>query len=188
MFTGFITGLLAWQILLFLKVSGYNWAWLVVLVPILWIIGVNLGYLLGRAMSFFNQFGKFAAIGFTNAAIDFGVLNLLIHLSGATEGLGYGVLKAASFIVAVIPSYFFNKYWAFWSPVMSGASAREFFKFLGVAVTAIIVNTIVATLIASLVNPMFGLSPEQWANVAAAAGSAVALIFSFLGFKVAVFK
>ncbi|HEY4520595.1 MAG TPA: GtrA family protein [Candidatus Paceibacterota bacterium] len=190
-FTGLITGILVWRIFLFLNVPEFRditWSWLIIIIPILWIVGVNLGYFLGRLFSFFNQFGKFAAIGFTNAAIDFGVLNLLIHSTGTTEGFWYGVFKAVSFLAAVIPSYFWNKYWAFWSPGIMPASLKEFLKFLGVAVSAILVNSISATVIATFIDPALGFTPTAWANVAAAAGSALALIFSFAGFKVAVFK
>ena len=76
--TGLITGVIAWQIFDFLgadifdklrvnilfhlfglpnhHVSGI---WLMLLVPILWILGVLLGYFLGQWLNFFNQFGFF---------------------------------------------------------------------------------------------------------------------------------
>ena len=78
--TGLLTGFLAWKIFIFLELPefvGISYAWLTVLIPILWILGVNLGYFLGQWLGFFDQFGKFSAIGFTNAAVDFGVLNIL---------------------------------------------------------------------------------------------------------------
>jgi hypothetical protein len=50
------------------------------------------------------------------------------------------------------------------------------------------VNTGTASLVVNFVHPVFGLSNAAWANVGAVCGSAVALIFSFTGFKVAVFK
>src|SRR3989344_992981 len=82
-------------------------------VPVLWILGVNLGYFLGRWVVFFNQFGKFAAVGFTNAAVDFGILNLLIAYYGIVSGLGFSLFKATSFVVAVAHSYLWNKFWVF---------------------------------------------------------------------------
>lgn len=187
--TGLITGFFAWRILDFLNAPefyGINWSLLVIIVPILWIIGVNLGYFLGKWLPFFNQFGKFTAIGFTNAAIDFGALNLLIALSGIAAGIWYSVFKAASFLAAVIPSYFWNKYWAFES--RKGGGVVEFGKFMSVSVLAILVNNIVASFVVNYTDPFLGMSPEAWANIGAIAGSGAALVFSFLGFKKAVFK
>ena len=188
--TGLITGVIAWRIFEFLKVpefSSISWGILVIAAPILWILGVRLGYLLGKWFAFFSQFGKFAAIGFTNAAVDFGVLNLLIFGTGVTDGGWYVAIKATSFIAAVIPSYFWNKFWAFYSKG-SSAAGFEFAKFISVAVAAIFVNTGISSLVVNFVDPMLGMNAEQWANMAAVVGSGFALIFSFLGFKLAVFK
>lgn len=186
--TGLITGSIAWRIFDFLNIRSFDSARLVFLLPVLWVLGVLLGYLLGQWLSFFSQFGKFAAIGLTNAAIDFGALNLLIALTGATVGIGYVFIKAASFLSAVVPSYFWNKHWAFYNRAASRTDSAEFTKFFGVAVIAIFVNTLIASIIVNDIVPMFGMTSEQWANIAAAAGSLTALIFSFLGFKFAVFR
>ena len=199
MVTGFITGFSAWNIFGYLEIAefrNYSFAWLMLIVPILWILGVNLGYFLGKWLVFFNQFGKFAAIGFTNGAVDFGVLNLLIANTGISGGGWYSVFKALSFVSAVIPSYFWNKYWAFYShhdlrqgdALISSGGGFQFAKFMSVAIVSIFINTGTASLVVNFVDPLGGLSVQVWANIGAVAGSAVALIFSFVGFKVAVFK
>ncbi len=202
--TGVITGFMAWRIFEYLEVprigeqvvqcitapcppiGGIPWMLLIVLVPLLWILGVSLGYFLGRWFAFFNQFGKFAAIGFTNAAVDFGVLNLLIANTDISSGGWYSVFKAISFISAVIPSYFWNKHWAF--EAEEGGGGFQFAKFISVAAVSIFINTGVASLVVNYVNPIGGLNVQVWANVGAIVGSAVAFIFSFIGFKLAVFK
>ncbi len=187
--TGCITGFAAWRILTFLgrpTFIGHSMAWLMLITPILWVIGVNLGYFLGKWLGFFDQFGKFAAIGFTNAAVDFGVLNLLIAGTGISVGGWYPVFKVISFVSAVIPSYFWNKYWAF--EAKEGGGGFEFAKFVSVAVVSIFINTGAASLVVNYVHPVFGLNITQWANAGAVVGSAVALVFNFVGFKVAVFK
>ncbi len=226
--TGLITGIFAWRIFEFLDISNIqitknvcpletmcyptylpvSWAWLTLIVPVLWILGVMLGYFLGKWFGFFNQFGKFAAIGFTNAAVDFAVLNVLIANTDISSGGRYVVFKAISFLCAIIPSYFWNKYWAFrpateiakgvepqgqWGDQRSaqnniGTGTFEFAKFMTIAVVSIFVNTGVASLVVNYVNPLGGLTTEVWANVGAVVGSAFALIFSFVGFRVAVFK
>lgn len=170
--TGLIAGVIAWAIL------GY--VWLIVLVPVLWLMGVQLGYFLGRWIGFFDQFGKFAAIGFTNFAVDAGVLNLLMHLTGIVGGIGFSIFKSISFVVAVIHSYIWNKKWTFQS---QGTSGREFMKFMLVMLASWAINVGVATLVVHTLSPSV-----THANIAAVVGSAVALIFSFIGFKVVVFK
>ncbi len=188
--TGLITGFSAWRIFSFLEVPGYggiSYAWLLAVVPVIWILGVNLGYFLGRWFSFFNQFGKFVTIGFTNAAVDFGVLNLLIFTTGIAAGIWYPVFKVISFVCAVIPSFFWNKYWAFEARGTGGGIA-EFFKFISVMIIATLVNAGIAPFVVNFIPPVFGLNAPAWANVSAVIGSAVSLIFSFTGFKVAVFK
>jgi len=168
--------------------AGVSYFWLLLVVPILWILGVNLGYFLGKRLEFFNQFGRFTAIGFTNAAVDFGVLNLLIFLTGISAGIWYPVFKITSFVCAVIPSFFWNKYWAF-EAGDTGRGWSEFWKFISVMIGAtLVVNAGVASVVVNFVRPVFGLDAPAWANVSAVAGSAAALIFSFTGFKVAVFK
>ncbi|MEK7138883.1 MAG: GtrA family protein [Patescibacteria group bacterium] len=208
--TGLITGLITWRIFEFLNVQiglfgrklcwseggslgdvaiscwGISWAWLVMVIPVLWILGVNLGYFLGRWLNFFNQFGKFAAVGFTNAAVYFGILNILIAWSDINKGFWYSVFVAVAFIIGTTHSYFWNKYWVF-SAISEGVNKEEFGKFLTVSVVAGLINVGTASGIVNFITPMFGLTADQWANIGGVAGSAVALVFSFVGFKLLVF-
>ncbi|HVZ11262.1 MAG TPA: GtrA family protein [Candidatus Paceibacterota bacterium] len=188
--TGLITGFIGWRVFEFLKIPhlfDIPWIALIVVVPVLWMFGVMLGYFLARWMPFFAQFGKFAAIGFTNAAVDFGVLNLLISLTGTSSGATYTLFKATSFLCAIIPSYVWNKYWAF-NSANSRGGGFEFTKFISVGLISIFVNDGVASAVVNYVHPILNLNPHQWANFGAVIGSATALIFSFVGFKFAVFK
>ena len=189
LFTGFYTGFIIWQVLVFLEKPdflGYSFAWLMAVVPILWVLGVNLGYFLGKWMDFFSQFGKFAAIGFTNAAIDFGVLNFLIAWSGIVAGLYYTIFRTISFVISVTHSYYWNRYWVFQSESLE--KRKEFFEFISVYIFAAIVNIGIASVVVSLVDPVWGASDKVWANVGAVIGSAVALALSFTGVRTLVFK
>jgi len=188
--TGLITGVIGWRIFEFLKTPEfYNipWSLLIVVVPVLWILGVLLGYLLGQWLDFFNQFGKFAAIGFTNFAVTAGVLNILLSITNYASGIGYSVISSISFLVGVISSYIWNKYWAFRSRNNEGG-AGEFAKFFAVTVIAFIVNVIIASLVVNYIHPVAGMNAHQWANIGTVAGSAIGLIFSFVGFKLTVFR
>ena len=158
-----------------------------VFVPVLWVLGVNLGYFLGRWFNFFNQFGKFAAIGFTNAAVDFGILNLLIFYSGSATGVLFSVFKGISFTIAAVHSYFWNKFWTF-EASKTGVSSQEFFKFFSVIFIATLINVGTASIVVNVIGLQFGFSEEAWANIGAVIGSAIALAVSFVGFKKAVFK
>lgn len=188
--TGVITGVIAWKIFEFLKISTVfevSWAVLIVIIPVVWILGVILGYFLGQWFQFFNQFGKFAAIGFTNAVVTFGTLDVLLARTGYIDGVGYAFISAIAFIFGTLSSYVWNKYWAF-DAGRSGGGKTEFFKFVSVTLVALLFNVITASVVVNLIHPVLGLDLNQWANIGAVAGSAVGLIFSFVGFRTAVFK
>jgi len=186
--TGLTTGVIAWRILVFLGRGlplGIPPVLLVPLVPVLWLAGVQLGYLLGMWFRPFAQFGRFAAIGFANALVDFGVLYLLIAQTGQTDGPHYSVFKALSFAVATVHSYLWNKYWAFEAGGSRGG-AREAASFLSVALGAILVNVGTASLVVA-VRPA-AVDPAAWAGIGAVVGSAVSLVLSFAGFRLFVFR
>ena len=212
MLTGLITGTIAWQIFEFLKVKEFSyvrwyqadwglffpdpvltlhWWYLVLIIPIIWILGVLLGYFLGQWLDFFNQFGKFATIGFTNFAITVGVLDVLIFRTNYTSGIGYSIISGVSFIFGVFSSYIWNKYWAF---RVEGSDQRQsnvglqFGKFFLVTIIAFAVNVTIASLVVNYINPLTGMDAKQWANIGTVIGSAAGLVFSFVGFRIAVFK
>lgn len=183
--SGLITGIIAWKLFNFLGIPVFfniSYAWLILVIPIFWFIGVNFGYFLGRIYKPFDQFGRFTAVGFTNAAVDFGILNLFFFLTGTSSGFLFSVFKTVSFLAAMINSYVFNKYWTFDAGKTHGGKT-EFAEFAGVAVLAIIVNVGTASLVVGLIDPIGGLGANAWANVGAAVGAATALMFSFLGFR-----
>lgn len=187
--TGLYAGFIAWKIFVFLKVPlfyGISFAWMMLVIPLIWIVGVNFGYFLGRWMPFFNQFGRYAVIGFTNFIVDTGIANLLIALTGYAAGWHFSLFKSISFIVAVTHSYLWNSNWVFES--RSENRKEEFSKFMLVNFVAIAINVGTASFIASGLDPAFGLDKNQWANVAIVIGAATALIFSFVGFRLVVFK
>ena len=57
-----------------------------------------------------------------------------------------------------------------------------------VNIIAAVVNVGTASFVVNGLDPVFGLNHNQWANIGVVAGSAVALIFSFVGFRLIVFK
>jgi len=196
--TGLVTGVIAWRLAVFLELprvglsdglgnGDVSYAWLILVLPILWVFVLILGSLLSRIAPFFSQLTRFCIIGTSNAFVDYGYLNILIAFSGIHSGAWFSVFKGASFVVATISSYFLNKYWAFGASNRK-ASGSEFGKFFAISVTAMAVNIATASIVVNVVNPMWGLSPAVWANIGAISGSITALIFNFLGYKFIVFK
>ncbi|MFH1769047.1 MAG: GtrA family protein [Parcubacteria group bacterium] len=188
--TGATAGIIAWRIIVFIEIpqwNGFSYAWLIFILPIIWIIGLNMGYLFGRVHHTFNQFGRFAVVGLTNSLVDFGYLNILIAYTGIESGEWFSVFKSASFVVANISSYLWNRYWTF-GITESGPHKKEYVAYFAVSLLALIVNVTVASVVVNGIGVSFGLNARAWANVGAVSGSAVALIVNFIGYKLLVFK
>lgn len=136
------------------------------------------------------QFAKFVLIGFMNFFIDIAVLNVEMAVSGKSTGAYYTAFKAFSFLCAVIFSYFFNKHWAFQDKKKT-EQGKQFTQFLSVSIIGMIINVTTATLVVSFIAPavtFVTLSGKLWGNLGAVGGSAVGLIWNFIGYKFWVFK
>ncbi|MFH0969273.1 MAG: GtrA family protein [Patescibacteria group bacterium] len=149
----------------------------------LWIAGA-----IGKKLSVVFQFAKFAAVGAFNSFLDWGVLNLLIAITGFASGFAYSGFKGTSFVVASISSYFWNKYWTFGAKNDSSANTQEAGKFFGVTIIGFFINIALASVIVNVIGPQAGLSPERWANVGALAATLISLLWNFIGYKFFVFK
>lgn len=148
--------------------------------------GYAFAYWLSRWFPVMVQFIKFSIVGGLNFLIDLGVLNFLIFWSGISAGIFYSVFKAASFAVAVINSYFWNKYWTF----QSGGAPRtvEFFSFLAVNLVGFAINVGTASLVVNFIGAPAGVSGSLWANAGAAIAAITALLWNFAGMKYWVFR
>ncbi len=133
-------------------------------------------------MTIVRQFTKFFLVGAMNTLIDLGILNLLIFASGISFGLWYSVFKGVSFLIATTNSYFWNKRWTFES------SQKKFSQFLIISTIGFVINVGVASFLVNLIGPQASLTVKVWANVGALAGSAIGLMWNFLGYKFIVFK
>jgi len=133
------------------------------------------------------QFGKFIAVGQSNAAIDIGVLNLLILITDIDSGYSYSVFKATSFMFAVINSFFWNKFWSFQSKEKD-RMGKQFVRFVTVALVGLLINVCVAHYVVNIIGPQWGLSSRIWANIGVLSSAVFSVFFDFFGFKVLVFK
>lgn len=186
---GFIFGVLIPIVLnnLGIQISPTKHIVIAIAFTLLAVVGVYIGYLLSKIAGFFFQLAKFGAVGAANFAVDFGVLNLLIFLSGVASGWTFTIFKSISFIVAVINSFTWNKKWTFKKKGGEG-TGKDFFQFLLVSVIGLLLNAGTASLIVNVVGPMGTIGDKTWANIATAVASIVVLTWNFLGYKYIVFK
>jgi putative flippase GtrA len=161
--------------------------WILILVlPILAVIGTFIGELIGKKIPIILQLIKFAMVGFANTAVDFGILNLLMAASGIYSGKNIFFLNSISFIVAVIHSFFWNKFWTF--RVKKTEATKEFLQFLIVSIIGLLLNSAIVYMITTWMKPMFGMGEISWANAGKIAATVISLIWNFIGYKFIVFK
>lgn len=142
-----------------------------------------------------SQIAKFGFVGIINTGIDFAIFNVLIYVTGIYSGIWLLVFNIVSFGVAVINSYFLNKYWAFKA---SGAvQSAEVFKFVSVSIIGLILNSTVVYFLGTFFILGYRLSASAtyiylpiglWDNLAKLAATAVSLVWNFIGYKLFVFK
>jgi putative flippase GtrA len=129
---------------------------------------------------------RFGIVGVANTAINFGVLNVLIAATGINRGYPFALLQAAAFAAALFNSYMWNSHWSFENS--KARSGREFAVFFLVTVVGLILNSLTGYVVTTHVAPFAGVNPTQWANVANLAGTLIAAVWDFLGFKFIVFR
>jgi len=129
-----------------------------------------------------------------NTGVDLAVLNAETLITGAKEGSLYAIQKGLSFLVAVTFSYFLNKNWTFRDKSKED-EGRKFSQFLFVSIVGMLVNvtaaTVVVTYLKTPVNNLLNLpmlTDQLWVNIGALSGTALGLIWNFIGYKFWVFK
>jgi len=206
LYLGFLSGLLIG--LLFLPVlkaarpTVYESFWFfiipffVITVP----LGLWIAKMISRKIAVIWQIAKFGVIGILNTFVDLGVLAFLtftfrsffgiepqdLILNGILTISFYSFYKSISFIAANINSFFWNKHWTF--EHTSKKSREEFFQFFAVSVVGFLLNVFVASFVFKSVTPFAGMTSDQWGLVGALAGTAVGLVWNFIGYKFIVFK
>lgn len=118
---------------------------------------------------------KFGVVGVINTIIDFSVYNILI-VYALFPVLGANTI---SFTLAVINSFFLNKFWTFGSRSRHNITA-QFIKFVLVS--------LVGLLLSNLTVYVTNIQLDWHYNIAKVISIAVVLVWNFLGYKLLVFK
>lgn len=142
-----------------------------------------------RIRQLVKQFSKFFIVGIINTGIDFAILNTEILVTGITSGSMLIFLNVFSFSVAVVNSYYMNKYWTFEDKRPDGEKAPvKFSQFIGVSIVGISINSLIVYGFTTFVPILFGFSPQLWINVAKIIATGASLVWNFIGYKLWVFK
>ncbi|PIR98479.1 MAG: hypothetical protein COT88_01480 [Candidatus Colwellbacteria bacterium CG10_big_fil_rev_8_21_14_0_10_41_28] len=153
---------------------------------LLTLIGYLVAEVLSKWVAIFKELGRFAVVGVLNTVLDFAIFNLLISSFAISEGPLASLFKGVSFIVAVINSYYWNKYWTFDShKVVKG---KEFIQFIIISLVGFGINVGTFSLVANLIGAPENIDPTTWANIGALVGTFAGLAWNFIGYKLVVFK
>ena len=129
---------------------------------------------------------RFSFVGVFNTLLDLGILNLLIYLFNVVTPLAFSICKGISFSLAIINSYFMNKYFTF---IKKEKSRKEFYSFVLVSIIGLFINMVVSSFLFYLI----GLSPQPIsihviATLAAIIGAIFSMIINYIGYSYFVFK
>jgi putative flippase GtrA len=116
-----------------------------------------------------------------------GILNFLIFYTGISAGLPQSAFKGFSFIVAVLNSYVWNKFWTFRSS-RTRTVGKEFFQFLVVSTVGFFLNVGADYFLVNIIHPLGGMPVKSWAQFSAMIAAIIALFWNFIGYKFIVFE
>ena len=122
---------------------------------------------------------RFLVVGVTNTVVDLGAFYLLTLIPGVPDM----VAKTISYLLGIINSFVWNKYWTF-NAKGSGRGWREFGLFFLVNLPPLIVNIVVFALLGLWTTSGSLIAREGKAFIAAI----VAVVWNFLGSRYLAFR
>ena len=166
-----------------------NWffCYLPLTLPLWALLYVFLVSAVGRRIKWLSQLGKYALTGSLNSLIDLGVLNLLMTISGFSQGFYFSLFKTISFLVAITNSYFWNKFWTFGFRE-TRVNFKEYVKFISLTFVGLLFNVGIASFFVNIVGPRMHLTPKIWANLSAFLAILIVAVWNFSSYKFLVFK
>lgn len=160
------------------------------LTPVIAAAGILVAARLQRHLPALFEIAKFGLVGALSTTIDLALFNFLMETTGIFRGSLFPLLKGASFLVALLNAYLWNRNWTFRprGEVWKQQSVRQFSLYAAAAIGGLALNVMVATLIVNLVPVPTGWYPVQVANVGAVAALGGSATWDFLCFKFIVFR
>lgn len=156
------------------------------------VFGVLIGNIFTRQIPVLTQLTKFGIVGASNTAIDIGVLNIFFLLVPTASGLTLGGFKLISFILAVLNSYLWNKFWSFRTNNTSSNSniSHEFGRFFAVSAVGAVLNILIFHIFYTLFTTILPnmLPTQSWSTIAGGIAAILILAWNFLGYKFIVFR
>lgn len=171
----------------FLKLSFATVVFLIIFFAVFANIALLIASIIGKKIPVIFQIAKFSAVGAFNTFLDWGIVNLLMSLTGIFFGFWYSVFNGISFIIASLGSYLWNKHWTF-SSGGKGPATGNILQFFVVSLIGLGVKVGTASVVVNLIGPVGGIVEGRWANIGLASATLLSLIWNFLGYKFWVFK
>jgi putative flippase GtrA len=185
-FLGALTALFAFLTVTMITVDIPTWSLFLVFAPPVMSAGVAFSqWLSHKVAKFFGTFGKYVAVGFLSAGIDFAMLNTASLITGITAGVVIGWVNAPGFIVATSNAYFWNKYWVFGG---RDNFAADFPRFMLVTIVGFFLNSAIIIAITTYISPLRGFSAKEWLNIAKVVAGAAVIAWSFTGYRKYTFR
>lgn len=132
------------------------------------------------------RFSKFSMVGFTNAVIDIGALNLLLWLAPTREAWLLAVYNLVALVLANVNSYFGNTLWTFRGRASHNRRQATLF-FIQAMANIAVSNGLFYVLVRGLL--IYDVVPGWIAgNVAKVISIAVASVMSFFLMRYVVFS
>ena len=142
---------------------------------------------IGRAgKNAWKQYGEFLTVGFLNAAVDLGVLNLLQWLFPTDNQSYLAVENSLAVSLAILNSYLWNTRWTFRE--QADGSARQLVLFLAQSLLNIAINDLALIATAGQLHQIH-IEP-RWLKLNLSKGAAMAFASSssFLIMRLVVFR
>lgn len=134
-----------------------------------------------------ENFPRFVIVGGLTTFVDLGILDglLLTFASVDTYAHLFPLLATASFVVATLSAFFWNRIWTFDHD--EKLTAGHVGRFYAVTLVSFLVNVGLSTLLV-WINPLPFVPHVLWANIAKLLATAVSLLMNFFGYKRLVFR
>jgi putative flippase GtrA len=129
---------------------------------------------------------RFVIVGVLNTAIDLLVLNFLVYILKVDNPFIFSIIKGISFSVAVINSYFMNKYFTF---AKKETKNKDFYMFIIISLIGLFINIIIS----STSFYLLGLYPNiisinLIATISGVIGAMFTMVFNYVSYSYFVFK